>query len=131
MRSTKHCMNMVSLATLYLKASLKRSAITSYLVPYLDVVGIPGPLNAQDRMGNFVVVLDHVQDHGNIGTIIRTASAFGIRDLISTTPTLDIFYKKIVSASRGRVFDMHVKKYATGSETNAHSPLPLSNPFPP
>jgi RNA methyltransferase, TrmH family len=98
---------------------LKKISDTSYLVPYLGVVGIPGPLNAQDRMGNFVVVLDHVQDHGNIGTIIRTASAFGIRDLISTTPTLDIFYKKIVSASRGRVFDMHVKKYATGSETIA------------
>lgn len=96
---------------------LKKISDTSYLIPYLGVVGIPDSL--QDRMGDFVIVLDRVQDHGNIGTIIRTASAFGIRDLISTTSTLDIYYKKIISASRGRVFDMRIKKYATGSEAIA------------
>ncbi len=98
---------------------LKKISDTSYLVPYLGVVPIPAPLSTLDRMGDFIVVLDRIQDHGNIGTIIRTASAFGIRDLVSTTPALDIYYKKIVSASRGRVFDMQVKKYPTGSETIA------------
>jgi len=98
---------------------LKKISDTSYLVPYLGVTCIPGELSTPDRMGDFVVVLDRVQDHGNIGTIIRTASAFGIRDLVSTTPTLDIYYKKIISASRGRAFDMRIKKYATGNEAIA------------
>ncbi|MBV9710512.1 MAG: hypothetical protein JO011_06335 [Ktedonobacteraceae bacterium] len=98
---------------------LKKISDTSYLVPYLGVVDVPASLSTPDGMGDFIVVLDRVLDHGNIGTIIRTASAFGIRDLVSTTPMLDIYYKKIVSASRGRVFDMHVKKYASGGEAMA------------
>jgi TrmH family RNA methyltransferase len=94
---------------------LKKISDTSYLVPFLAVARIPHELNNLETMGDFVVVLDRVQDHGNIGTIIRTASAFGIRDIVSTTPTLDVFYKKIISASRGRVFETRVQRYSSGS----------------
>ena len=94
---------------------LKKISDTSYLVPFLAVARIPRELTETDTLGDFVVVLDRVQDHGNIGTIIRTASAFGIRDIVSTTPTLDVFYKKIVSASRGRVFETRVQRYSSGS----------------
>ncbi len=94
---------------------LKKISDTWYLVPFLAVARIPHELINPDTMGDFVVVLDRVQDHGNIGTIIRTASAFGIRDIVSTTPTLDLFYKKIVSASRGRAFETRVQRYSSGS----------------
>jgi TrmH family RNA methyltransferase len=98
---------------------LKKISDTSYLVPLLAVAHIPTELSEPETMGDFVVVLDRVQDHGNIGTIIRTASAFGIRDIVSTTPTLDVFYKKIISASRGRVFETRVQRYASGGEAIA------------
>lgn len=98
---------------------LKKISDTSYLVPWLAVARIPSELSEPETMGDFVVVLDRVQDHGNIGTIIRTASAFGIRDIVSTTSTLDVFYKKIISASRGRVFETRVQRYASGSEAIA------------
>jgi RNA methyltransferase, TrmH family len=98
---------------------LKKISDTSYLVPYLGVTCIPEELSTTENMGDFIVVLDRVQDHGNIGTIIRTASAFGIRDLVSTTSTLDVYYKKIVNASRGKAFDVRIKRYDTGSEAIA------------
>jgi RNA methyltransferase, TrmH family len=94
---------------------LKKISDTSHLVPFLAVARIPHDLTNPDTMGDFVVVLDRVQDHGNIGTIIRTASAFGIRDIVSTTPTLDVFYKKIISASRGRAFETRLQRYSSGS----------------
>jgi TrmH family RNA methyltransferase len=56
-----------------------------------------------------------VQDHGNLGTIIRTASAFGIRDVVATAPGLDIYFKKIVSASRGKSFETQVYAFPSAS----------------
>lgn len=93
---------------------LKKISDTSYLVPYLGVLSLPDRYPTE--MGNFVVVLDRVQDHGNIGTIIRTARAFGIHDLVSTTPELDLYYKKIISASRGSVFGTHLQRFASGRD---------------
>ncbi|HZR42084.1 MAG TPA: RNA methyltransferase, partial [Ktedonobacteraceae bacterium] len=94
---------------------LKKISDTSYLVPYIGVARLSSASTDSGAMGDFVVVLDRVQDHGNIGTIVRTASAFGIRDLVSTTTNLDLYYKKIVTASRGRVFATRLTSYPTGS----------------
>ncbi len=93
---------------------LKKISDTSYLVPYIGVAHLPRERLPQDAMGDLVIVLDRVLDHGNIGTIIRTASAFGVRDIVSTTPDLDIYFKKIVIASRGKVFDVNVLHFHAG-----------------
>ncbi len=95
---------------------LKKISDTSYVVPYFGVAHIPEAANTSYTMGDFVVVLDRVQDHGNIGTIIRTASAFGISDIVSTTPELDLYYKKIVTASRGRAYTVRLRRFASGIE---------------
>jgi len=96
---------------------LKKISDTSYLIPYIGVAHLP---QDQDRSQNttindIVVVLDHVLDHGNIGTIIRTASAFGVQNIISTSSDLDLYFKKIVTASRGKVFEMNIQSFHSGS----------------
>ncbi len=92
---------------------LKKISETTYLIPLIGVARLPQMDTPPAQMGNFVVVLDRVQDHGNLGTIIRTASAFGIHDIISTTPDLDLYFKKIIEASRGTVFSARLTRFAS------------------
>lgn len=95
---------------------LKKISDTSYLVPIIGIAHLPAEPAEQKPVSDFILVLDRVQDHGNLGTIIRTASAFGIRDLVSTTPEMDIYFKKVVSASRGKAFEVYLQKFASARE---------------
>lgn len=58
-------------------------------------------------VGNFVV-LDRLQDPGNIGTIIRTADAAGYSLVIAMKGTADIFSPKVVRAATGSLFRVPV-----------------------
>ncbi|MCW9708556.1 TrmH family RNA methyltransferase [Fodinibius salsisoli] len=53
------------------------------------------------RNEGIVVALDAVQDPGNVGTIIRTASWFGARALLSGKGTVDLFHPKVVRSTAG------------------------------
>lgn len=57
--------------------------------------------------GNYIV-LDGVQDPGNVGTIIRTAAAFNIKGVIICGPSADPFGPKVVRASMGAIFRVPV-----------------------
>jgi len=50
------------------------------------------------------LLLDDVQDPGNVGTIIRTAHAFGIKSVILTEASADVYNPKTIRASMGAVF---------------------------
>lgn len=47
------------------------------------------------------LVLDSLQDPGNLGTIIRTAAWFGIRHIVCSPETADIYNPKVVQATMG------------------------------
>ncbi len=50
-----------------------------------------------------VLVLDSVQDPGNIGTILRTADWFGIKLVVCSMDSADIFSSKVVQATMGSI----------------------------
>lgn len=52
---------------------------------------------------NFIV-LDEVQDPGNLGTIIRTADWFGIQTIVCSETCADAYNPKVLQASMGSVF---------------------------
>ena len=54
------------------------------------------------------LVLDGVQDPGNVGTIIRTADWFGVRHVICTEDTADCFAPKVVQATMGALARVQV-----------------------
>jgi TrmH family RNA methyltransferase len=56
----------------------------------------------------FIVVLDGLQDPGNVGTIIRTAEAAGCSGVIMTKKTADLFSCKVVRATMGAVFRLPI-----------------------
>ena len=65
--------------------------------------------------GNFVV-LDRLQDPGNIGTIIRTADAAGYGLVIAMKGTADIFAPKVVRAAAGSLFRVNIALADTEEE---------------
>lgn len=58
-------------------------------------------LDISSLQGKHSFVLDDVQDPGNLGTIIRTAEWFGIKDIICSTGTVDAYNSKVVQATMG------------------------------
>ncbi len=57
------------------------------------------------------VVLHHPGDCGNVGTILRTALGFGIRDVALIRPCADPFDPRTVRASMGSLFGLRLKMY--------------------
>ena len=57
-----------------------------------------------------VVVIAGVQDPGNVGTVLRSAEAFGAKGVILTDGTVSAYNSKVVRASAGSVFRLPVSK---------------------
>ncbi len=54
-----------------------------------------------------ILVLDDLQDPGNVGTILRTARALGIKDVFISNNTVDVFNPKVVKAMQGIEFHLN------------------------
>lgn len=65
----------------------------------MGVFEIPSPKDL-DKQG-ITVVLDEINDPGNLGTIIRLCDWFGIKQLVCSQNTVDCFNQKVVQASMG------------------------------
>ncbi len=55
---------------------------------------------------NSIIALENIQDPGNLGTIIRTASWFGIKTIICSKNSVDIHNPKVIQASMGAFMDV-------------------------
>lgn len=72
---------------------------------------VPIPIaTATGSIDEDAVFLDGVQDPGNVGTILRTAAAFGIRRIIASPQTADIWSPKVVRAAMGAHFSMAIER---------------------
>jgi TrmH family RNA methyltransferase len=54
------------------------------------------------------LVLDGIQDPGNLGTIIRTADWFGIEKIVCSEDTVDCYNSKVLQSTMGSIFHMHI-----------------------
>ena len=61
-----------------------------------------------------ILILDRIQDPGNIGTMIRTAAAAGYSMVIAVKGTADIYSAKVLRATAGMIFDIPFA-YADGA----------------
>lgn len=55
-----------------------------------------------------VLILDRIQDPGNMGTIIRTADAAGVDAIIALKGCVDIYNPKVIRSTMGSIFDMNI-----------------------
>lgn len=56
----------------------------------------------------YILLLESIQDPGNMGTIIRTADWFGFKDVFLSTDCVDVFNPKVVAASMGSIFNVNI-----------------------
>ena len=68
----------------------------------LAILCIPSPVPLPST--GHVLALDDISDPGNLGTIMRTADWFGIKDLMLSPNTVDEFNGKVIRAAMGSLF---------------------------
>ncbi|CDT31666.1 spoU rRNA Methylase family protein [Clostridioides difficile P31] len=54
------------------------------------------------------MILDRIQDPGNMGTIIRTADSAGVDAIIALKGCVDIYNPKVIRSTMGSIFDMNI-----------------------
>ncbi len=65
-------------------------------------------LKIEQLSDSLIIVLDGVQDPGNMGTIIRIADWFGINNIICSEDCADIYNSKVIQASMGAIASVAV-----------------------
>lgn len=81
-------------------------------------------LASQQLPALWVLVLDQINDPGNLGTIIRIADWYGITDIVCSPDTADCFNPKVIAAAKGSFLRVNLH-YQSLPELFKHSPLPV------
>lgn len=61
-----------------------------------------------DKENKLLVILDEIQDPGNLGTIIRTCDAFGCSGVILTEGCVDVYNPKVIRSTMGSIFHIPI-----------------------
>jgi TrmH family RNA methyltransferase len=85
-------------------AAIARIATTRTPQEILAVVRIPERLDPDPAKQDRIVIADGIKDPGNMGTIIRTARAFGFDLVMTTADSADIYNPKVVRSTQGAIF---------------------------
>lgn len=71
-----------------------------------------------------IIALDGVQDPGNMGTILRIADWYGIKDIVCSANTVEIYNPKVIQSSMGAIFRIQTH-YVDLKHWLAHCSLPI------
>ncbi|NLD91505.1 MAG: RNA methyltransferase [Fibrobacter sp.] len=79
----------------------------------LALVRIPKEIYSSELpsdAGKRILLLEHIQDPGNVGTLIRTAAAFDIAGVILSDQCADPFSPKVVQSTAGSLFSVWIRR---------------------
>ncbi len=83
--------------------------------PY-NIIGVCKYKDEDENYGNKILILDNVQDPGNLGTIIRSCVAFNVNTLILSEDTVDLYNSKVLRGSQGMNFHLNIIRRDIKSE---------------
>lgn len=101
--------------TMVTPAEMERISAWKNPQPVMAVARIPHYNIADIRQDQPLLMLDDLRDPGNMGTIIRTADWFGIRQLVCSQTTVELYNPKVIQATMGSF--TRVKVYYTDLES--------------
>lgn len=73
------------------------------------VIGVCEKIEEKE-LGNKILILDDIQDPGNLGTIVRSAVAFNFDTIVLSSNTVDLYNSKVIRASQGMLFNINIIK---------------------
>lgn len=82
---------------------LRKVSFLQHPQQVLGVFPLPLPQSEDTPQGKLSLMLDNVQDPGNLGTIIRVADWFGIETIYCSPDTADAYNPKVVQATMGSI----------------------------
>ena len=59
-------------------------------------------------MGSRILILDNIQDPGNLGTIVRSGVAFNFDTIVLSKDTVDLYNPKVVRATEGMIYKINI-----------------------
>lgn len=71
------------------------------------IMGICKKIEKKD-IGDKILILDGVQDPGNLGTIIRSSVAFNIDTIVLSNDCVDVYNSKVLRATQGMIFNINI-----------------------
>lgn len=74
----------------------------------VSVIGVCKKGSTELNLDKNLVILDGVQDPGNLGTIIRSCLAFNIENLALSNSSVDLYNSKVLRATQGMIFNMNI-----------------------
>lgn len=75
----------------------------------IAIVKMPKQLAQKNSTSKLVLVLDQIQDPGNLGTIIRTCDWFGVQNIICSLDTVDAYNPKTVQSAKGSLLRVNIQ----------------------
>lgn len=72
------------------------------------IIGVCKTIKPKSIDSRLVLYLDDAQDPGNVGTIFRTALAFGFDSVMVSSKTAYQYNSKVIQASQGAIFDLNI-----------------------
>ena len=96
------------------KLEVETNYISKNVLYYLSTLDTPSKMigichkKNNEIKGSRILILDEVQDPGNLGTIIRSAVAFNIDTIILGKGCADEFSSKVIRGSQGMIFKVNI-----------------------
>ncbi|WP_372625433.1 TrmH family RNA methyltransferase [Arsukibacterium sp.] len=90
----------------------------------LAVVEIPHWPLFSASPASWTLVLDNINDPGNLGTIIRIADWYGIKHILCSPDTADCYNPKVIAAAKGSFLRVQLH-YLPLAEALAHANMPV------
>ena len=96
------------------RLDIETSYVTNNVLKYISqlanpskIIGICKKIKPKE-IGNKIVMLDDVQDPGNLGTIIRSCVAFNVDTIILSNTCVDLYNSKVLRATQGMIFNVNI-----------------------
>ena len=74
-----------------------------------NIIGVCKMLSKKE-LGKKVLLLDDIQDPGNLGTIIRSSVAFNVDSIVMSLNTVDLYNPKVIRSTQGMIFKINIIK---------------------